>query len=704
MKAIYVSPGGNGSGAGTADAPVTLERALALVAESNHDMTDNIEVVLAGGYYHLDATLALTDVHSGSELYPVVFKAAAGEEPVLGSAYTIKGSAFSKWADNEKIYVADVPASLVSRQLFVDNIRAVRARSERGLDVEDFLYEGDANMGYVCRNVDLLNYKRPQDLELVFQEEWTNPRIGVSDLKFTEGRTYMTLNQPGWTYIMEKGQTKASVKGPVYYENAIELLDTPGEWYLDTAAHKLYYMPRVWEDMNAVTITMPVLTKLVTVIGTDYDRMAQNIRFEGITFADTTWLRPSSKEGHADVQNNHIRQKGIGDFLVEAAVTVKRANSVCFTNCTFTRLGATALKMVEGVQDSFVTGCHFFDISGGAINIGDPKITPEYANPADRRMAMKNCDVLNNYIHDIGVEYKSAAAVSVGFAADMDLSCNEIFHVPYSGFHIGYGGGNRFANVLKNMVISQNFIHDFLGDGIYDGGAIYILGNTSGEGYNIATDNYIRKQMDRTGVLYPDQGTTYFKFERNVIDLSEVESWTDHVAPKWSHTNGGAEHVHFRDNYVTTANYATGCSSAKLNPAESDVTFGSLYVDPHAQWDEAARGIIAASGLQERYAGLRNGQAERILTNLPEGKLCLGTNETFVVTLRYTDGKDRAVSGGNLFAAYAVEDASVAVVTDKGVVTGLKKGVTKLRIYVISNNVLDVIETKLIILEGREVV
>lgn len=702
MKTIYVSPGGTVSGAGTADAPVTLERALALIAESNHDMTDNIEVVLAGGYYHLDATLALTDAHSGGDLYPVVFKAAAGEESVLGSAYTIKGSAFSKWADNEKIYVTDVPAGLVSRQLFVDNIRAVRARSERGLDVEDFLYEGDTNIGYICRNVELLKYRRPQDLELVFQEEWANPRIGVSDLKLTDGRVYMTLNQPGWTYIMEKGQTKASVKGPVYYENALELLDTPGEWYLDTAAHRLYYMPRVWEDMNAVTITMPVLTELVTVIGTDYDRMAQNIHFEGITFADTTWLRPSSKEGHADVQNNHIRQKGIGDFLVEAAVTVKRAHSICFTNCTFTRLGITALKMVEGVQDSFVTGCHFFDISGGAINIGDPKITPEYANPADRRMVMKNCDVLNNYIHDIGVEYKSAAAVSVGFAADMDLSYNEIFHVPYSGFHIGYGWGNRFANVLKNMVISHNFIHDFLGEGIYDGGAIYILGNTSGEGYNIATDNYIRNQMDRTGVLYPDQGTTYFKFERNVIDLSEVESWTDHVAPKWSHTNGGAEHVHYRNNYVTTANYATGCRSARLNPEESDVTFGALYVNPHAQWDEAAGDIIAASGLQESYAGLRNGQAERILTNLPEGTLYLGAGETFVVALCHTDGKDRAVSGGNLFVAYDVEDSSVAAVSGKGVVTGLNKGVTKLRIYVISNNVLDVIETKLIILEGEK--
>lgn len=490
MKTIYVSPDGNGSGAGTADEPVTLERALALVAESNHNMTGNIEVVLAGGYYHLDATLAFTDAHSGSNLYSVVFKAAAGEKPVLGSSYAIKGSDFLKWADNEKIYVADVPADVVSRQLFVDNIRAVRARSEKGLDVEDFLYEDDTNIGYICKNTELLNYKKPQDLELVFQEEWTNPRIGVSDLKLAEGRVYMTLNQPGWTYIMEKGQTRASVKGPVYYENAIELLDTPGEWYLDTAAHKLYYMPRVWENMNEVTITMPVLTELVTVIGTDYDHMAQNICFEGIAFADTTWLRPSSKEGHADVQNNHIRQKGIGDFLVEAAVTVKRAHSICFTNCTFTRLGITALKMVEGVQNSFVTGCHFFDISGGAINIGDPKTTPEYANPTDRRMMMKNCDVRNNYIHDIGVEYKSAAAVSVGFAADMDLSCNEIFHVPYSGFHIGYGWEKRFANVLKNMVISNNFIHDFLGEGIYDGGAIYILGNTSGEGYNIATDNY----------------------------------------------------------------------------------------------------------------------------------------------------------------------------------------------------------------------
>ena len=38
----------------------------------------------------------------------------------------------------------------------------------------------------------------------------------------------------------------------MYYENALELLDEPGEWYLDTHdpdGNKLYYMPFAWEDM-----------------------------------------------------------------------------------------------------------------------------------------------------------------------------------------------------------------------------------------------------------------------------------------------------------------------------------------------------------------------------------------------------------------------------------------------------------------------
>lgn len=80
-------------------------------------------------------------------------------------------------------------------------------------------------------------------------------------------------------------------------------------------------------------------------------------------------------------------------------------------------------------------------------------------------MMMKNDDILNNYIHDIAVEYQSAAAVSVGFAADMDMKYNEIFDIPYSGFHVGYGWAKRFENVQKNMHIENNFHHDLMGNG-----------------------------------------------------------------------------------------------------------------------------------------------------------------------------------------------------------------------------------------------
>jgi hypothetical protein len=37
---------------------------------------------------------------------------------------------------------------------------------------------------------------------------------------------------------------------PAYVDNAYELLDQPGEWYLDPSANTVYYIPRVTENMK----------------------------------------------------------------------------------------------------------------------------------------------------------------------------------------------------------------------------------------------------------------------------------------------------------------------------------------------------------------------------------------------------------------------------------------------------------------------
>ena len=688
MRRIYVQNNGNDSNDGSQNAPVrTLARAQELVREYNQEMTGDIEVILADGYYLLTDTWQLTEQDGGSQQHYVVYRHEGSKEAVIGGRRQISG--FTVYDAEKNIYVADA-AGLNTRQLYIDNVRAVRARSQGGLYNPAMWVVDGTNKGYTSANLEFLEYAHPEDLELVFQEQWTNPRCGVAGVAAAGDKVRITMDQPGWTYVSDKGGTSAST--PVYYENALELLDEPGEWYLDVHEGKLYYMPRPWENLSEAMVTAPVVEELVTIYGSDYDHMVQNIEFRGITFADTTWNRPSTEYGHADAQNNHIREHGMSDRLPDAAVTVKRANSIRFMDCTFARMGITALKMVEGVQNSTIDGNRFYDISGSAINIGDP-YTDNADNyyPEDLRKMMKNCDVTNNYIHDIGVDYQSAAAVSVGFAANMDLSYNEIFNIPYSAFHIGYGWAKRFENFQKNMVMSHNFIHDLMGNGIYDGGAFYFNGNSGGSdgNYNLVSENYIRNQMDLNAPLYADEGTTYWHWEKNVVDLSESPLWHNNSNPRWLLVYVDTiEHLKVNDIYTTTDN-------KYVNPGAPDVEITDVHVYPDAQWPAEAQSIIDHSGLQDSYADLRAGQAERIHTSVDEGELHVSLGESVALDVYGTDGKDHAVTMGDKKIAYLVEDSEIAEVSESGVVTGLKSGITTLKIYVVSNDILDVVEAKL---------
>jgi hypothetical protein len=73
----------------------------------------------------------------------------------------------------------------------------------------------------------------------------------------------------GWVNAF-RGSVLDVAGAPEYYENALELLDEPGEWYLDIHDNKLYYMPRVWENMADVTVTLPTIDgEMITITGSD---------------------------------------------------------------------------------------------------------------------------------------------------------------------------------------------------------------------------------------------------------------------------------------------------------------------------------------------------------------------------------------------------------------------------------------------------
>ena len=703
-RTIYVSPTGTGDGT-SEQTPTTLQGAIAQLATVNKDtLTGDIEVILKDGYYYQSETLALNDSHGGNHLYSVIFKAAEDgndEAPVIGGGIFVAGSAFAETSGKAGVYEYDLSQSGLSnvktRQLYVNNVRATRARSEGTLTNAEYLYDEDGtNIGLVCDNTELLDYTNPQDLEMVSFNQWTHQRCQVAEVRDNAGRVELIMDQPGWYNVTRVQSFMATRPDTIeYYENTLELLDEPGEWYLDENAQKLYYMPRIWEDMNEVKFTIPVLDgEMITVIGTSSEKQVHNICFDGITFADTTWMRPSTDAGHPANQNNHLNDsKG----FVDAAITVQKANSVQFLNCTFTRLGINAINMNTGVQNALIMGNHFYDISGNAIAIGtnNYKDDVDNYNPTDVKKMMKNCDVLNNYIHDIGVDYRSSSAVSVGFAANVDLCNNEIFNVPYCGFHIGYSWSSTHKNITENMNVSNNFIHDFMFDGVFDGGAIYTNGATNY--WNIASGNYIRNQGDKLAALYADEGTTYWKFTDNVVDLSENEiGYTSLSAIRWGGVNVGGGNILMENNYTSIDRY-TGENTAK------NIRFTNNTVVSDLNWPEKATEIIAASGLQDAYTGLRNNQAERIVVSIPEVGLDVNVGDTYHIQVTVTDGKDIATTlNSDDIIAYEIADKEVATVSEQGVITANAEGQTKVFIHVVSNGILDTIERDIFVGDAVE--
>src|SRR5678816_4684331 len=97
-----------------------------------------------------------------------------------------------------------------------------------------------------------------------------------------------------------------------YFENALEFLDQPGEWYLDEGQSVLHYKPRTGEDMTKATVVAPMLETVVSIKGTSTSDQAGYLWFQGITFAHSTYMRPS-QYGFCDGQAGQYNLSATSD-------------------------------------------------------------------------------------------------------------------------------------------------------------------------------------------------------------------------------------------------------------------------------------------------------------------------------------------------------------------------------------------------------
>src|SRR5262249_55750017 len=90
---------------------------------------------------------------------------------------------------------------------------------------------------------------------------------------------------------------------PGWIENAYELLDQPGEWYLDLTMHLISYIPRPGENLATSRVVAGGLESVMRGDGT-LDAPVHDIEFDGLTFAYTTWLAPNTRDGFSEEQAN----------------------------------------------------------------------------------------------------------------------------------------------------------------------------------------------------------------------------------------------------------------------------------------------------------------------------------------------------------------------------------------------------------------
>lgn len=532
---FWVSPRGDDEANGTrAHAFRTLEQARDAARRDGRPST----IRLLGGTYRLRRPLTLVTQDSHTH-----WLAAPGAHPVLSGARRVRG-----WKLHDAklgIRVARVPKGTRTRQLYVNGVRAVRARGPEYPTGFSRTPEG-----YQAADAAMSNWRNPRGIEAVTLTQWKMMRCPVAVIHGAQ----IVMQQPCWTNV-NVFPPLWSFQTVTWFENAYELLDSPGEWYLDSTAGRLYYIPR-GERMTRADVELPLQQLLVEVSA------AQDIRFQGLTFAYATWMAPSGSNGYAADQSGfrltgHGHQPNLIGHDPDAIPTpgnvhVEHGAEVTFMHDDFLHLGGAGLSFGDGSKHDVVVGNRFDDISSAAVQLGGVRIAN--AHPPSVGDVVADNVVSNNLVRRVSREYQDAAAINLGFTTRSLVSHNDIGGTPWSGISIGWGWGlldpsgflglpnatpgmwGTYASPTpsRGNRILANRISGFL-QVLWDGGAIYTVGQqgaSAADGEliagNVATG---KRRLAGGNVYYTDGGSRFVTLEQNV-SLNNPPGVTD-FGPCW---------------------------------------------------------------------------------------------------------------------------------------------------------------------------
>lgn len=565
---IYVSLQGNDKNPGTKEAPFyTLNRAIKQAREwrrlNRLEVAGGIYISLEEGVYAQRNSLFLRPEDSGTPDSPTVICAVDGAHPVISGGVAVTGwkRGYNHPAIPEKlkqkIWSAEAPLignrRVETRQMWVNGHKVQRAAQfpDGGLEqMIDFNPEEQTITIPVSQNVNPKRLQNAGQLEMIVHQRWAIAILRVKSIDAKDGQAVVRFHEPEshlefahpWPQPViggEKGNSSFCLT------NALELLDQPGEWFQEYPSGTIYYYPQAGENMETAEVIIPALETLVTIDGT-LSRPVKHIQFNGITFAHTSWMRPSF-QGHVTLQGGFplldaykLQEPGLPEKAElenqawitrpETAIRVRGAEHIDFKHCTFRHLSSTGLDYEWAVTASSVEDCQFTDIGGTALLVGafpDGGFETHVPFiPADVRELCSHITIRNNFISNVTNEDWGCVGIGAGYVRNMDISHNEVCHLNYSGICVGWGWTSLESGMCNNR-IEANYVHHFARR-LYDAGGLYTLSNQPG---SVMRNNRIEHLIeapyatnDRAFYIYLDEATDGYTMENNWCPTERFDS------------------------------------------------------------------------------------------------------------------------------------------------------------------------------------
>lgn len=556
---IWVAPTGSDRNVGTTDKPLaTIAAALRQVRDLRRLHDPSVEtgahIWVRGGEYRLYEPLFLRPEDAGTATSPTLIEAAPGEQPVLSGGVSVKGwyKPTAKMpglptAAQGQVWVADAPLfsgrKLDFRQLWVNGRKAIRARTPNNDNLPRLLNWDTDKRETMVPTAALGAVKQPGQLEMVLHQMWAVNVLRVKTLAVEGDKARVTFQEPESRIQFEHPWPRPIINGKngssaFYLTNAVELLDQPGEWFYDAAHRQVLYWPRPGENLTTAQVVVPALETVVQVAGT-LDQPVSYVQFKGLTFAYTTWLRPSEK-GHVPLQAGmymldgySLAKPGTPDKAglenqawigrPPAGVMLQGAHHTRFERCQFLHMGATALDYQSGTHDDVITGCTFRDVAVNGIQMG--KFSDEGVethlpyNPKDEREICANELVENNLITDCGNEDWGAVGIAAGFVRGVTIRHNEVSQVPYTGISVGWGW-TKTANCMRDNKVLANYIHHYA-QHTYDVAGVYTLSAQPG---TIISENRV-DEIGRAPYVHDPDHWFYLYLDEGSSNITVQDNW-----------------------------------------------------------------------------------------------------------------------------------------------------------------------------------